>query len=167
MPDDWLLDLRSQLGCQCGGLGQAAMRRAGRAVWRCWSGHGVASLRKRDRLGQAVAGSPAARYAAGRAGSVPAQEHGDKHDDQDENDCSDADVHGLLPWYLLGGSGCLIRLSRAGEGWVAGPRGRVADAPRKTRRLSYLVKASTVQHVPEPRFCLVSALPTRLSTRYE
>jgi hypothetical protein len=28
--------------------------------------------------------------------SVPPQEHDSKHDDQDDNDCSDADKHGLL-----------------------------------------------------------------------
>jgi hypothetical protein len=30
-------------------------------------------------------------------GSVPPQEHDDKHDDHNENDCSDADVHGWAP----------------------------------------------------------------------
>jgi hypothetical protein len=40
---------------------------------------------------------------------VPSQEHDGKHDNHDDNDCSDADIHGVAPFSLrrLAGRNCL------------------------------------------------------------
>ena len=46
---------------------------------------------------------------------APSQEHDGKHDDHDNNDCSEADKHGVTPLSLrrLAGRSCLIRLPRS------------------------------------------------------
>jgi hypothetical protein len=73
---------------------------------------------------------------------VPAQKQDDKHDDRDEDKCSDADIRGVAPVVSAGLSPrCLIRFSRpAGEGWLT--RGRIAGTAPGTGGLSYLVTAS-------------------------